>query len=47
MIRKVGPGKFKLYSKKTGKPLSKKPKTKAGAEAQERAIEASKRRRGG
>ena len=44
-IRKVSGG-YKLYSKSTGRPLSKKPKTKAGALRQERAIQASKSRRG-
>lgn len=44
VIRKVKGG-FKLFSKKTGKPLSKKPITKKAALRQERAIQASKRRR--
>jgi hypothetical protein len=45
VIKKVKGG-YKLYSRKTGKPLSKRPKSKAAAEAQERAIEAAKRARG-
>lgn len=46
MIKKVKGG-FKLYSKKTHKPLSRKPKSKEGARKQEEAIEAAKRRRAG
>ena len=43
-IKRVKGG-YKVHSKKTGRPLSKKAKTKKGAQAQERAIQASKARR--
>jgi len=44
MIKKTKGG-YKLYSKKTGKPLSKKPKTHKAAVRQEAAINIAKHRR--
>lgn len=44
MLKKVKGG-WKLYSKSTGKPLSKKPKSKEAAQRQERAIQAAKAKR--
>jgi len=46
MVVKRVTGGYKVHSKKTDRPLSRKAKTKKGAHAQERAIQASKRRRG-
>lgn len=46
MIRKV-PGGFKVVAKGSGKPLSKKPLTEAGAKAQLAAVEISKAKRKG
>jgi hypothetical protein len=45
MVKKVGGG-FKLYSKKTGKPLSKKAKSFTEVRKQEAAIQIAKHARG-
>ena len=46
VLKRSGRG-YKVYSKKTGRALSKKPKSKAAAMRQLRAVEAAKHRRAG